>query len=96
MLQSALGALQDIGFTIEETQAEHGIIVASKAGGGLIKAQVTLLPVSGGTIIRAVFQHVVPRPGAMLPVGETLADPGLYQGFFEKLSQSAFLTAHEI
>ncbi len=32
----------------------------------------------------------------MLAVGETLNDPVLYQGFFEKLAQSAFLIAYEI
>jgi len=96
MLQAAIGALQDLDFSIEETQAEYGVIVASKLRGGRIRAQVSLVTISNGTIVRASFQHIIPRPGAMLAVGETLTDPALYQGFFEKLSQSAFLTAHEI
>ncbi len=96
MLQSAVGVLQDLGFTIEESQVNQGIIVASKLGGGQIRAQVVLSSVPNGTVVRATFQHIVPRSGAMLPAGETLSDPGLYQGFFEKLAQSAFLTAHEI
>lgn len=96
MLQAAIGALQDLGFTIEETKAEYGIIVASKAAGGSVRAQVTLYPVSNAIIVRVLFQHFVPRPGAMLATGETLTDPVLYQGFFSKLQQSVFLTAHEI
>jgi hypothetical protein len=46
--------------------------------------------------VRATFQRYRPRPGAMLAVGETLDDPLLYQGFFERVAQSAFLTAQEI
>jgi hypothetical protein len=96
MLQASIGALQDLGFTIDETQAEHGVVVASKLGGGLIRAQVTIQTISSGLLVRAIFQHIVPQPGAMLPLGTTLTEPDLYRGFFEKLSQSAFLTAHQI
>jgi hypothetical protein len=98
MLQAGLGALQDLGFTIEESQAAAGVIVGSKASGAQIRAQVTVrgLPGRSATVVRATFQRIVPRPGAMLPVGETLEDPALYQGFFERVAQSAFLTAHEI
>ncbi|CAH2600931.1 protein of unknown function [Rhodovastum atsumiense] len=38
----------------------------------------------------------MPQPGAMLALGDTLDDPALYQGFFERIAQSVFLTAHEI
>ena len=44
MMQAAVGTLQDLGFTIEETQAEHGIIVAAKLAGSRIRAQVVLHP----------------------------------------------------
>jgi hypothetical protein len=98
MLQSTIGALQDLGFTIEESQAETGVVVGSRLGGGRIRAQVTIrgLPNGSGTAVRATFQRIVPRPGAMLAFGETLDDPALYQSFFERVAQSAFLTAHEI
>lgn len=98
MLQSAIGALQDLGFTIEESQADTGVIVGSRLGHGRIRAQVTIraLPDASGTAVRATFQRIVPRPGAMLALGETLDDPALYQSFFERVAQSAFLTAHEI
>jgi hypothetical protein len=98
MMTSALGALQDLGFTIEESQASSGIVVGSKLSGARIRAQVTVR--SGGdrtaTIVRATFQRIIPRPGAMLALGDTLEDPEIYRGFFEKIAQSTFLTAHEI
>jgi hypothetical protein len=118
MLQAALGALQDLGFTIDESNAETGVIVGSKTAGAQIRAQVTVraapsapgasassasgsAPNSAsspapGSIVRATFQRYRPRPGAMLAVGETLDDPLLYQGFFERVAQLAFLTAQEI
>ena len=98
MLQSAVGALQDLGFIIEETQAQHGVIVGSKLVGARIRAPGALRPAAAGTdiVVRVTFQRIIARPGAMLAVGETLNEPEIYQGFFEKLAQSAFLTAHEI
>ncbi|MGG7565223.1 hypothetical protein ACQ5SO_03540 [Rhodovulum sp. DZ06] len=98
MMQSAVGALQDLGFTIQETDMATGVLVANKARGGELRAQVTVrrLPDDMGTAMRATFQKVLHRPGAMLPVGRTLDDPALYQGFFERVSQSAYLTANDI
>lgn len=98
MLQAALGALQDLGFTIDESDAVAGIIVGSKTAGARIRVQVSVrsIPDQDQTLMRATFQRYRPRPGAMLSVGETLDDPLLYQGFFERVAQSAFLTAHEI
>ena len=98
MLQSTIATLQDLGFTIEESQADTGVVVGSRLGNGRVRAQVTIgaMPQKGGTTVRVIFQRIVPRPGAMLPFGETLDDPALYQGFFERVAQSAFLTAHEI
>ena len=98
MLQSAVGALQDLDFTIEETQPQFGVVVASKQAGAEIRAQVVVRPVpgAGGIIVRATFQRVLPSVGALPPHGELLTDPVLYRGFFEKLAQSAFLTAHSL
>lgn len=98
MLQSAIGALQDLGYTVEESHASTGVIVGSRLSGGRIRAQVSVrsLPNGGGTAMRATFQRILYRPGAMLAVGETLDDPTLYHGFFERVAQSAFLTAHEV
>lgn len=98
MMQAILGALQDLGFTIEESQAASGVVVGSRLTGARIRAQVTSrqVPNQTATVVRATFQRMLPRAGAMLAGGETLDDPALYQGFFERVAQSAFLTAHEI
>jgi hypothetical protein len=98
MLQSVVCVLQDLGFVIGESQAQQGVVVGTKASGGLVRAQVVLRPAADrrATVVWATFQRMIRRPGAMLPIGETLDDPLVYQGFFEKLAQSAFLTAHEI
>jgi hypothetical protein len=98
MLQSALGALQDMGFSIEESQAQSGVIVASKLANGRIRAEVVIRPAAdrASIIVRATFQEISPAPGAMLAHGATLRDPLLYQGFFDRMSQSAFLTANGI
>lgn len=98
MLQAALGALQDLGFTIEESQAATGVIVGSRLTDVRIRAQVTVRPIPGqtATVVRATFQRIIHRPGAMIALGDTLEDPTIYRGFFDKVAQSAFLTAHEI
>lgn len=98
IMQATIGVLQDLGFTIEETQAQYGVIVASKLAGSRIRAQVVLHAATEGQAIsvRANFQRVGFAPGASIAHGDTIADPYIYQGFFEKLSQSVFLTAHEI
>ncbi len=98
MLQAAIGTLQDLGYTIEETQAQHGVIVGSKLSGARFRAQIVVRPGAAGDAIavRATFQRIIPRPGAMLAFGDTVTEPEVYQTFFEKLAQSAFLTAHEI
>jgi 3-oxoacyl-(acyl-carrier-protein) synthase len=98
VLRAAVGALQDSGFTIEETQTQVGLVTASKLSGTQIRAQVTVRQLSNqdATTVRATFQRVIPRPGAMLALGEVVNDPFLYKDFFERVSQSLFLTANEM
>jgi hypothetical protein len=95
LLQAAIGVLQDLGYTIQESQQAYGIIVGSRAVPFPVRVQVVVqgTAASGrGVLARASFQRVAHGHIA----GEMLEDPALYQGFFEALSQSAFLTAHEI
>ncbi|MBY0337085.1 MAG: hypothetical protein K2X11_10755 [Acetobacteraceae bacterium] len=98
MMQSVVAALQDLGFQIDESRPQHGIVVASRVQGWRTRAQSVLLPSADrrALVLRVTFQRMMARPGAMLALGETLDDPELYQGFFERVAQSAFLTAHEI
>ena len=98
ILRAAIGVLQDLGYTIEESQDGFGMIVASRLVGARIRAQIVVRSVSDSNAItvRANFQRVGFTSGASLARGETIADPEIYRGFFDKLAQSAFLTAHEI
>lgn len=98
MLNAAIGVLQDLGFAIEESQAAYGIVVGSRIAAGRVRAQVVVAPSGNGTTtaVRVTFQRMMPRPGAMLPIGETIREPEVYAAFFEKLAQSVFLTAHAI
>jgi len=98
VLRATVGALQDSGFALEETRPELGVITASKITRNRIRVQVVIrrLPQRDVTLVRATFQRVIPRPGAMLALGEVMDDPLLFRDFFERLSQSLFLTANEI
>ena len=98
MLRAAIGVLQDLGYTIEESQDGFGMIVASRLAGARIRAQIVVraVPDAHAITVRANFQRVGLAAGANLALGETIAEPEIYRGFFDKLAQSAFLTAHDI
>jgi len=98
VLQAVASALQDSGFTLEETQTELGVLTATKLTGNLIRVQVVVhrLPQRAATTVRATFQRVSLRRGATPAVGDVLDDPLLYRDFFERVSQSLFLSANEI
>lgn len=98
ILRAVIGVLQDLGYTIEESQDQFGIVVASRLAGARIRAQVVVRPVpdAAAITVRANFQRVSLALGANVARGDSITDPNIYRGFFDKLAQSAFLTAHEI
>jgi hypothetical protein len=98
LIRSAVGVLQDLGYSIEESQSQYGIVVGTKLAGGRIRAQIVVSASAdrSATTVRATFQRALLRPGAMLAIGETIDDAEIYRGFFDKLAQSAFLTGHDI
>lgn len=63
LLQATIGVLQDLGFTIEETRAEAGLVMGSKSRdaveAGQVAAQVllVLLAAAARTPYRAVMDH---------------------------------------
>ncbi|NIB42970.1 hypothetical protein HBA55_25405 [Pseudomaricurvus alkylphenolicus] len=84
-----------------------GAVVVALLGGGAMpvdkeqKIRISLvvnenLSDSESSIARISFQRIVWNTQGQISRVETLKEPDLYQGFFEKLSKSAFLEAHLI
>jgi hypothetical protein len=125
LLAAAIGVLQDMGYTIEETEKNIGLITCSKnadatdagqvtaaivvalLGGGAmpidkeqkIRVSLVTMPSKNETdtyIARITFQRLIWNTNNQVTTAETIKDPEIYQGFFEKLSKSVFLEAHKI
>ncbi|NQT32066.1 MAG: hypothetical protein HQ594_00150 [Candidatus Omnitrophica bacterium] len=131
MLSACAGVLQDLGFTLDESDKDLGVLVGSKerdasdAGQLALAITADLLAAFCGVysntsstvdhiqriqsavvsrlslkgenmIVRVSFQRIVWNRAGQLSRIEFINDPELYQGFFDKLSKSAFLEEHEI
>jgi hypothetical protein len=163
MLSAAGAVLQDLGFTLDESESTLGILVASKrrdaTSGGQIAGSILLAlltgavqhvdkeqyirvamvmreiaptpsaeearkeaappaklvskgkaPVdpkaesaqraeaksSGQSTVRVTFQRVIYNTANQISRAEQIDAPEIYREFFDKLSQSVFLEAHEI
>jgi len=135
MLTAASQVLQDLGFTLEESETKLGLITASKKrGAGLVgqtglagQAIATALPIamvllklngreapvvdvdqkiyttlvttksrqSKGYNVRITFATRIRNNKNDTRV-VTIRDPEIYKDFFDKLSQSLFLTANDL
>ena len=130
LLSASAAVLQDLGFTIDESETDLGVIACSKkrdatnagqiAGAvivavltgavtpvdkeQLIRASLITYPIridkteksKCSTALRVTFQRVVTNTQNQATRRECIIEPEIYQEFFEKLSQSVFLEAHEI
>lgn len=127
LLTASAGVLQDLGFTIEESTAQAGFIVASKdrdaveagqvasqimlaafitALGGRadpvwernqkIRISVATKPSGADVVVRVTFQRIIWNTKNQVSRVESINDPKIHQEFFDKLSQSVFLEAHQI
>ncbi|MBL9096340.1 MAG: hypothetical protein JNK07_05380 [Alphaproteobacteria bacterium] len=127
--QAAAGVLQDLGFTIKESSAQSGFIMADKDRDAMETGQVAtqlffaaLISAMGGKAdprwdetqkirvaivsqpsadkaamhVRVTFQRVVWDNHKAVSRIETINEAKIYQEFFDKLSQSLFLEAHQI
>jgi len=123
ILSASAGVLQDLGFTLDETETKLGLITAYKnreASSTGAKAAIIVLaamnktePVydteqkiyativstksreSAGYNVRVSFARIITN-NQHETRNEKITDSKIYREFFDKLSQSLFLTAHEI
>lgn len=124
LLAAGAAVLQDLGYSLDHSDTDAGLIFATKdrdateagqVAGAVVmavlfgvvpaidnnqKIRVSLvtrpLDHADATAVRVTFQRFVWNTQGQLSKIEGLGEPELYQEFFERLSQSVFLTAHEI
>lgn len=87
MIRSVIAALQDLGFVIDKVEVGLGTVSATKLDRYDLKVTVTVKP-------RGQRQLVV-RANAQFNE-KPVEDPVPYQRFFEALSATIFLDAHEV
>jgi starvation-inducible outer membrane lipoprotein len=130
LLTSSALLLQDLGFNIQESSTELGVITCSKDREAistsqiigaialavltgvvapvdkaqLIRASVVTHPVridladksKNQTAVRVTFQRIVINTQNQISRQECIVEEQIYQEFFDKLSKSLFLEAHDI
>lgn len=130
MLSASAAVLQDLGFTIDESETELGVIACSKTrdatNAGQIAGAVFVALLTGAvtpvdkeqliraslithpividetdpskcrTAVRVTFQRIITNTQGQATRRECINEPEIYHEFFDKLSQSVFLEAHEI
>ena len=87
MLRTTIATLQDLGFIIDKTDEDLGLVTATKLSGYQIRMTVIVRP-------RGETQLAV-RASAIYN-NEPIEDPLPYQDFFTALEKGIFLTAHNI
>jgi hypothetical protein len=123
ILSASASVLQDLGFNIDESETDLGVIVCSKkrdaTSGGQVAGAVALAILFGAvvhvdktqiiraslvtrpigrktTAVRVTFQRVIINTANQVTRAEPIIEEKIYQEFFDKLSQSIFLEAHQL
>jgi len=86
-MRSVIATLQDLGFTIDQADAELGTVTATRLHEYTMRMTVTVVPREG--------QRISVRANAR--IGEnSVTDAATYQDFFVALDKAMFLTLHKV
>jgi carbohydrate-binding DOMON domain-containing protein len=86
-MRSVVATLQDLGFTIDQADAELGTITATRLDTYTMRMTVTVVSKTGDRIAVRAFARV----------GENaITDPATYQDFFIALDKAMFLTQNQV
>lgn len=61
-----------------------------------LKSMLAVQAGSGESVVRVTFQRLIFDTAGNITLAEQINDPAIYRDFYEKLSKSVFLEAHEI
>jgi hypothetical protein len=86
-LRAVIAALQDLGFVVDKANASLGVVSATKLSGYVLRMTVSVRPRGASQVlVRANAQYNL----------QAIEEPEAYQRFFDALSQSMFLAAHQM
>jgi len=86
-MRSVIATLQDLGFTIDQADAELGTITATRLDQHTMRMTVT--------VVQKDEQRIAVRANAR--IGEnSVTDAATYQDFFVVLDKAMFLTLHKV
>jgi hypothetical protein len=86
-MRSVVATLQDLGFTIDQADADLGVVTATRLHEYTMRMTVTVVEREG--------QRISVRANAR--IGEnSVTDAGTYQDFFVVLDKAMFLTLHKV
>ena len=87
MMRTVIAVLQDLGFIIDKTDEDLGLVTGTKLSGYQIRMTV---------IVRPRGEHQLAVRASAIYNNEPIEDPLPYQDFFTALEKGIFLTAQKI
>ena len=87
MLRSVIATLQDLGFIIDEANADLGTVTGTRASGSRIRITVAVRPRGDSQLSVRASAYIDLNP---------IEGPEPYQDFFNALEKAVFLTAHQV
>jgi hypothetical protein len=86
-MRAVIATLQDLGFVVDKANESLGLVSATKLSGYVLKMTVSIRSRGESQVlVRANAQYNI----------QAVEEPEPYQRFFDALSQSMFLAAHQM